>query len=132
MYAIYHLARSSKGRTPASSASYMLFAAVLDVSLIPFLTFTAFMARTEYIEPDIVPGNWTALFGGSEATASIIYATFLTSVVTGSLHLVSLVISIYLGKSSFTLRHYPHPRRATLWFANTPSPNAILSFKEQC
>ena len=97
VYAIYHLARSSKGRTPASSASYMLFAAIIDVGLIPFLVFTALISRTEYIEPVNATGHWTTLFGGDDATTKITYSTFLISVVGGSLHLVSLTISIYLG-----------------------------------
>ena len=32
LYAIYHLARKASGRTPASSASYMLFACFFDRS----------------------------------------------------------------------------------------------------
>ncbi len=97
IYAIYHLARSPKGRTPSSSASYMLFAAIVDVGLIPFLVFTALMSRTEYIEPVNATGHWTTLFGSDEATTKITHSTFLISVVSGSLHLVSLIISIYLG-----------------------------------
>lgn len=97
VYAIYHLSRSSKGRTPSSSASYMLFAAIIDVGLIPFFVFTALMSRTEYIEPVNVTGHWSTLFGSDEATTKITFSTFLISVVSGSLHVVSLIISIYLG-----------------------------------
>ncbi|KAL6719885.1 hypothetical protein ACLMJK_001806 [Lecanora helva] len=97
LYAIYHLARSSKGRTPSSSASYMIFAAIIDIGLIPFLVFTALISHTEYIEPVNVTGHWTTLFGSDEATTKITESTFLISVVSGSLHLLSLIISIYLG-----------------------------------
>lgn len=97
VYAIYHLCRSSKGRTPASSASYMLFAAILDVGLIPFLVFTILISHTQSVEPTNAPGHWTTLFGTDGATTKIVYSTFLLSVVTGGLHVVSLIISIYLG-----------------------------------
>lgn len=97
VYAVYHLSRSAKGRTPASSASYMLFAGILDIGLIPFLVFSSLMAHTQYIEPNSAPGHWGTLFGGDAATTRIVYSTFLLSLVNGCMHLVSLIISIYLG-----------------------------------
>ena len=97
VYAVYHLSRSAKGRTPASSASYMLFAAILDTGLIPFLVFSSLMSHTQSIEPNNALGHWGTLFGGDEATTKIVYSTFLLSLVNGCMHLVSLVISIYLG-----------------------------------
>ena len=96
IYAVYHLCRSSKARTPASSASYMLFAAVIDAGLIPFFVVTALMARTEYIEPNDTQGRWQTLFNTDITNDKIFYATFLLSVVDGGLYLISLVISIYL------------------------------------
>ena len=97
VYAIYHLARPSKGRTPASSASYMLFAAIVDAGLIPFLVFTAMIARAQYTEPSDTPGAWSTLFNDSPDTYKIIFSTFLFSVVNGSIHLISLTLSIYLA-----------------------------------
>lgn len=97
IYGTYHLSRSAKGRTPSSSASYMLFAAMVDAGLIPFLVFTALISHTQSIEPVNAPGHWSTLFGSDEATTSIVFATFITSVVTGTLHPISLAISIYLG-----------------------------------
>ena len=97
VYGTYHLCRSSRGRTPASSASYMLFAAILDVGLIPFLVFTVLISHTQYIEPNSAPGHWTTLFGSDGATTKIVYSTFLLSVTTCALHGISLIISIYLG-----------------------------------
>ncbi|KAL8698174.1 MAG: hypothetical protein Q9224_001972, partial [Gallowayella concinna] len=96
IYAIYHLARSANSRTAASSASYMIFAAILDIGLIPFLVFTAIMAHDQYIEPSDTPGHWSSLFMFTTATTKIIYTSYLTSIVSGSLHFVSLIISIYL------------------------------------
>ncbi|MCJ1404282.1 hypothetical protein MMC11_007507, partial [Xylographa trunciseda] len=97
IYAIYHLMRSSKDRTPSSSASYMLFAAIVDAGLIPFFVFTGMMARAQYTEPSDTTGHWGTLFGDDSATFKIIYSAFLLSVVGGGLLLVSLCISIYLA-----------------------------------
>ncbi|MCJ1386704.1 hypothetical protein MMC17_009830 [Xylographa soralifera] len=97
VYAIYHLMRSSKDRTPSSSASYMLFAAIIDAGLIPFFVFTAMMARAQYTEPSGTAGHWGTLFGDDSDTFKIIFSTFLLSVVGGALLLVSLCISVYLA-----------------------------------
>lgn len=86
--------RSSTGRTPASTASYMIFAAVLDAGLIPFFVLTAIMSRNEYSSPS---RNWQTLFDTDGANYKIIFATFLVSVVNGSLHLISLFISLHLA-----------------------------------
>lgn len=75
----------------------MLFAAMVDAGLIPFLVFTALISHTQSIEPINAPGHWSTLFASDQGTTSIVFATFITSVVTGTLHLVSLGISIYLG-----------------------------------
>lgn len=97
VYAAYHLARSSKARTPGSSASYMIFASIMDAGLIPFYAFTAVMAHTEYSVPSDTDGRWRTLFGDDVTTYKILYSTFLLGVVNGSLHVLSLVISIYLA-----------------------------------
>ena len=96
IYAIYHLARSAKARTPASSASYMIFAAVIDTGLIPFLVFTALIARTEYTQSSNTQDRWKTVFGNEVADTKILFSTFLFCVVDGGFHLVSLIISIYL------------------------------------
>lgn len=97
IYAVYHLARSSNARTPGSSASYMIFAAILDAGVIPFLVLTAIMAHDQYIEPSDTPGHWASLLMYTTATTKIIEATYLVSVVNGTLHLLSFIISIYLA-----------------------------------
>ncbi|KAL8756185.1 MAG: hypothetical protein Q9199_003103 [Rusavskia elegans] len=97
IYAIYHLSRSANARTAASSASYMIFAAILDLGLIPFLVFTAIMAHDQHIESSDTPGHWASLFMFDTATAKIIYTTYLVSVVSGIFHLISLIVSIYLA-----------------------------------
>ncbi|KAI4139122.1 MAG: hypothetical protein LQ341_004344, partial [Variospora aurantia] len=97
IYAVYHLARSANARTPTSSASYMIFAAILDAGLIPFLVFTAIFAHDQSVEPSSTPGHWASLFMFDTATTKIVRATYLTSVVSGTLHVVSLMTSIYLA-----------------------------------
>ncbi|KAI4227460.1 MAG: hypothetical protein LQ349_006709, partial [Xanthoria aureola] len=97
IYAIYHLSRAANARTAASSGSYMIFAAILDLGLIPFLVFTAIMAHDQHIESSDTPGHWASLFMFDTASAKIIYTTYLVSVVGANLHLVSLIVSIYLA-----------------------------------
>lgn len=94
MYGVYHLIRSSTGRTPASTASYMIFAAILDAGLIPFFVLTAIICRNEYTSPS---PSWQTLFDTDGVNHKIIFATFLVSVVNGSLHLVALFISLHLA-----------------------------------
>ncbi|KAA6408667.1 MAG: hypothetical protein FRX48_07749 [Lasallia pustulata] len=96
IYAVYHLARSSTARTPATSASYMLFAAIIDAGLIPFFAFTALMARTQYTGTGGSQNSWQTLFGSNSTTYKIVLSTFVLSVVDGSFHLLSLFVSIYL------------------------------------
>ena len=74
----------------------MIFAAIIDSGLIPFFVVTALMARTECTEPSDTQGRWQTLFGTDTTNYKIFYTTFLLSVVDGSLHLISLVVSIYL------------------------------------
>ena len=94
LYAVYHLCRSPTGRTAGSSASYMLFAAIVDSGLLPFLAFSAYMAYNEHT------GNmygWDTLFGVPLTTWYIVYTTFLLYVIEGGLLFISLMIGIYLA-----------------------------------
>ena len=97
VYAIYHLSRTSKGRTPASSASYMIFAAIIDAGLLPFLVFTAILSRNEYLEPPDTEGHWQTVFPWASQTLQILWATYLLSVTSGGIHVASLCLSIYLA-----------------------------------
>ena len=75
----------------------MLFAAVIDISLIPFYVFAALMARVEYVEPAGTPDRWLTLFSNDDTAYKVIYSTFLISVTCGGLHLISFILSMYLG-----------------------------------
>jgi hypothetical protein len=94
VYAVYHLCRSAATRSPASTASYMVFAAMIDTGLLPFLFFCALMAHSDYTSNAY---GWSTLFKTASASYTIIYAFFLSSVVGGSLTVVSLVLGIYLA-----------------------------------
>ncbi|KAL1965580.1 hypothetical protein VTN77DRAFT_5664 [Rasamsonia byssochlamydoides] len=94
IYAIYHLCRPAASRPPASTVSYMLFASSLDAGLIPFWTFTAFVANRQYTENAY---NWGTLFNDAQITSDITHVLFFVSTICGGLHVVSMMISIYLA-----------------------------------
>lgn len=96
MYAIYHLLRPAKGRTPNSSSSYHFFALFMDVGLIPFYVFIALCANQNYNLPVDDANRWTSFFSTSFATTTVMFVTFISSIVVGGLHLVSIGMDIYL------------------------------------
>ncbi|KAI4133575.1 MAG: hypothetical protein LQ338_000087 [Usnochroma carphineum] len=55
------------------------------------------MAHDQYLEPSHTPGHWASLFMYDTATTKVVETTYLVGVVNGTLHLVSLIISIYLA-----------------------------------
>jgi hypothetical protein len=93
-YGFYHFCRAATGRTAGSSASYMVFAAMMDIGLIPFFIFCALMSHADYSRNAY---GWSTLFNTTQASYKIIYAFFLISVTVGSLLIVSLVLGVYLG-----------------------------------
>src|SRR2546421_3273722 len=93
LYAVYHFSRSPTSRPPASTASYMFFAAITDTGLLPFLFSAAIMAHGDYTSNAY---GWSTLFGTSSASYKTIYAFYLICVVEGSLTVISLVLGIYL------------------------------------
>jgi F0F1-type ATP synthase assembly protein I len=102
VYAIYHLARSPTGRTPASTASYMLFALAADSVFLPFHVFVALTSRTQWQRPR-EQLEWRSVFATGEsaadraANAKLVLALFLLGVANGALHLLSLLLSLYLA-----------------------------------
>ncbi|RMJ23577.1 hypothetical protein PHISP_05560 [Aspergillus sp. HF37] len=93
LYGVYHLRRSVT-RPPGSQGSYMVFAAIFDLLLIPFYVFAAYIGRIQYTAGSY---NWDTLFDKREVTSKIARAVFLLSVVNGGLHAISLGISISLA-----------------------------------
>ncbi|KAL3474989.1 hypothetical protein BJX99DRAFT_230697 [Aspergillus californicus] len=105
LYAIYHLCRSPVRRPPGSQASYMLFASTLDLGLVPFYVFAAYLGYKEYTSDAY---NWgTLLSDDSEVIVAISKATFFLSVVNGGLHLISLGISAWLCNIFRQIAHLP-------------------------
>lgn len=94
VYGVYHLCRNATGRTPGSTASYMLFAAMIDTGLIPFYAFSAIMCRVQYTTGDY---NWGTLFGGNTAAYDIVFAAFIISCAVGGMHVISLALDIWLA-----------------------------------
>ena len=72
----------------------MVFAAMTDAGLLPFLAFSALMAREDYTRNAY---GWSTLFGTDVISYKIIYAFFLTNVGEASLMLISLGLGIYLA-----------------------------------
>ncbi|KAL2398844.1 hypothetical protein ABEF93_005626 [Exophiala dermatitidis] len=94
VYAVYHLCRSATGRPPGSTASYMIFAALLDSGLIPFFVLSAWMAHVDYTENVY---SWSTLFNNGYISQKIIYGFFLLSCIEGGLMGISLILDIYLA-----------------------------------
>jgi hypothetical protein len=100
VYAVYHLSRKASGRTPASSTSYMLFAAAFDVSIIPFYAFSALITSSQYKLAQLGTSNssWTTLLAtGQTAMTKLIGTAFLCATVSAGLHLMSFGLSICLA-----------------------------------
>ncbi|KAI9863968.1 MAG: hypothetical protein M1824_006006 [Vezdaea acicularis] len=104
LYAIYHLCRRSSARTPASTASYMLFAAATDVGLVPFYIFAALVSGTEQSVRVDNPSaaTWRSVFNNEvsptdEPTSKIIHSLYLLGITNAGMHVVSLLICIYLA-----------------------------------
>ena len=90
VYGIYHLGRKPSGRTPASSASYMLFSSFFDVSIVPFYAFSALIATTKQ-------SGWSTLLTNQALTTIFSKEMFYLAAIGGGLHLISLGISLYLA-----------------------------------
>ncbi|SMQ54734.1 unnamed protein product [Zymoseptoria tritici ST99CH_3D7] len=96
IYAIYHLARPAKGRTPGTSASYHLFALFMDTGLVPFFVLIALFTRQNWTPNPDLELRWTSFFKTEKATEMMIHVLFYGSIGMGGLHLLSMGIDIYL------------------------------------
>ncbi|KAF2205767.1 hypothetical protein GQ43DRAFT_385268 [Delitschia confertaspora ATCC 74209] len=96
LYAIYHLLRAAKARTPASSASYHFFALMLDAGFIPFYVFTALLSNRNFNQQSGTNGRWRTFFTKQEDTETVLHTTWLTATAVGGLHCVSLFLDLYL------------------------------------
>ncbi|KAM3423641.1 hypothetical protein BST61_g1061 [Cercospora zeina] len=78
------------------SISYHFFALFMDVGLIPFYVFIALYSNQNYNMQPTEKDRWTSFFNTNFATATVIYVTFISSIVVGGLHLISIILDIYL------------------------------------
>ncbi|KFY07633.1 hypothetical protein V492_06965 [Pseudogymnoascus sp. VKM F-4246] len=105
-YGIYHLSRKASGRTPGSSASYMLFASLCDASI---MAFYAFSATTAYYRWDPKNGLWESTRpvdtwstwpklqeGGPYVLKTLFFAAFICFGVSALFHFITLILSIWL------------------------------------
>ncbi len=118
LYGIYHLARKASGRTPASSASYMLFAVLFDATVIAFYILGGYTAYWQWDpqncgiwdRPTSMEGSdcgkhreseWATWQKVADSNDGHIVPIFLavTTIgfcVTGLFHLITLSLSLWL------------------------------------
>ncbi|KAK7956830.1 uncharacterized protein PG986_006052 [Apiospora aurea] len=100
-YAIYHLWQPAGARPPASSAAYQMFAAFTDLAVLPLYTFGG-MAIVNHGK------EWANLTGNDMLTANyFVPAAYYTLIGSGSLHVVSLALSLWLGFMFRRISHMP-------------------------
>ncbi|KAF2817047.1 uncharacterized protein BDZ99DRAFT_492952 [Mytilinidion resinicola] len=107
LYAIYHLVRTAKHRTPGSSASYHFFALIIDAGLIPFYVFTALLSNRNYHEAPGTSGRWRTLFPTDGDANKILQTTWLTATAIAGLHCFSLFLDLYLVVIFRKITHLP-------------------------
>ncbi|PHH84296.1 hypothetical protein CDD83_2184 [Cordyceps sp. RAO-2017] len=90
LYATYHLARNAAARTPATSAAYQAFAVMLDLSVVSLYTYGAFSAHQQM-------SSWYTRFSSQDATPHLTLAVYYLLIGTGTLHLVSISVSLWLA-----------------------------------
>jgi len=90
VYGVYHLGRKPSGRTPASSASYMLFAAFFDISIVPFYVFGALVSKTQ-------ESSWTTVLSNQDLEPILATVVFYLATVGGAFYFISLGVSLYLA-----------------------------------
>ncbi|KAK4215688.1 hypothetical protein QBC37DRAFT_281158 [Rhypophila decipiens] len=90
-YAVFHLSRPAGGRTPGSSAAYHVFAGVSDLAILPLYAYGALTARNQ-------GESWATLLHDETLVPKyFIPAVYYGFIGAGSLHLLSLAISLWLS-----------------------------------
>ncbi|KAK5121579.1 hypothetical protein LTR85_004751 [Meristemomyces frigidus] len=106
IYAIYHLLRPAKGRMAGSSASYHMFALIMDVALIPLYVYITLLVNTNRQLPveeknssgRVLDGSWrwTSFFATQADTNLLLICTFIGAATIAGLHLLSCGLDLYL------------------------------------
>ena len=72
----------------------MLFAAMVDTALLPFLAFASYLSYLDWQQNRY---GWSTLFDDSQISYKIIFAFFILSCVLAAVTLISLILDIYLA-----------------------------------
>lgn len=94
LYGTYFLCRSITSRSPASCASYQMFAGVVDAGLIPFFAISCYMSYLDYTSNTY---GWSTLFNDNFLDYKIIQSFMYVCAAEGGLLLLSLVLDVYLA-----------------------------------
>ncbi|TLD14420.1 uncharacterized protein PgNI_03776 [Pyricularia grisea] len=90
-YSIYHLQRPAGERTPASSAGYMVFSALFDLTGLGLFTFGVIAVINDSM-------HWGSLIHGpSQLREYFIKAAYYALIASAGLHFISFIISAWLG-----------------------------------
>ncbi|EPE31087.1 hypothetical protein GLAREA_04054 [Glarea lozoyensis ATCC 20868] len=106
VYGIYHLSRKASGRTPASSAGYMLFASFFDVAILPFYGYSSWLGWDHQM-PERLDSWFVVVNDPSKLTAEFARIVFLLATIGGGLHLISLIIGLYLAVTFRKITNLP-------------------------
>ncbi|KAI1497680.1 hypothetical protein F5X99DRAFT_432752 [Biscogniauxia marginata] len=90
VYAIWHLWRPARARPPASSAAYQIFAGITDLAVLPLYAFGIISVINHGSE-------WATILPTDSFNKILVEAEFYALICAGSLHVVSLGISTWLG-----------------------------------
>lgn len=94
LYAIYFFGRGINSRPPTSVAGYQMFAGLLDTGLIPFFTFSCYMATMDYTQNAY---GWGTLFNDNITDYKIIEIFMIVTGVVNLFLMLSLVVDAYLA-----------------------------------
>ncbi|KAK4193673.1 hypothetical protein QBC35DRAFT_526953 [Podospora australis] len=90
IYSIYHHSKPVTGKTPGSSAAYQIFAGISDLCVLPLYTYGVLSTRNQ-------GENWDTLLNDKSLMDYFRPSLYYGLIGAGGLHLISLVISLYLG-----------------------------------
>ncbi|KAF1811802.1 hypothetical protein P152DRAFT_459278 [Eremomyces bilateralis CBS 781.70] len=96
LYAIYHLCRAAKDRTPGSSASYHFFALVMDTGLIPFYVYIMIASKNNLDKDEKDKTRWETLLSGTITAKDVMTYTWYAAIVNASIHGASDVLDLIL------------------------------------
>nr|POE85377.1 pyridoxamine 5'-phosphate oxidase family protein usto [Quercus suber] len=111
LYAIVHLIRPAKARTPSSSYSYHFFALFMDVGLIPFYVFVTMVTNSQYTKSleastQAADDAWSSFFS-SPVTTTLLLTIWILAIALGSLHLVTAGFDVALILIFRKIAHLP-------------------------